>query len=50
MIDYIAVDWYGLVEWSMDYINYLIFINLPISTILTYLSIGRIKRFLGLEI
>ena len=49
MIDYIAVDLYGLIEWSAEYINYLLFINLPISTILTYLSISKIKEFLGLE-
>jgi DNA integrity scanning protein DisA with diadenylate cyclase activity len=34
IIDYIAVDWFDMVEWSMNYINYLLFINFPISTIL----------------
>jgi hypothetical protein len=48
IIDYIAVDLYGLVEWTSSYINYLVFINLPISLIATYLSIGKVKTFLGI--
>jgi len=50
IIDYFAVDLYGLEEWSMKYIQYLFLINLPISTILTYMSIGKIKEYLGVDI
>jgi len=50
IIDYIAVNLFGLIEWSATYINYLLFINLPVSTILTYLSIRRVKEFLGINI
>ena len=36
VIDYIAIDWFGLVEWSSNYIYYIFFINLPLSTFLAY--------------
>ena len=49
LIDYIATDWFQIVEWSREYIYYLFLINLPISTMLTYLCIRKIKEFLGLN-
>jgi len=48
-IDFIALDIYGLELWSSSYINYLVFINFPLAMILTYLIIGRIKEFLGIN-
>ena len=48
-IDYIAVDLYGLEVWSNSYINYLVFINLPISMLITYFVIGKVKEFLGID-
>jgi hypothetical protein len=49
IIDYIAIDWFGLVQWSSKYINYLLFVNFPISSIATYLIIDKVKEFLGLD-
>jgi len=48
VIDYIAIHLFGLVEWSENYIYYLVVINLPVSTFLTYLAMKKIKEFIGL--
>jgi len=49
IIDYMAVNWFGLVEWSQNYLYYIILINLPLSTFITYKYVKKIKEFLGVE-
>ena len=46
LIDYIAVDIIGLVEWSREYIYYLVTINIPFSTVITYIVMKKIKNSL----
>ena len=46
-IDYIIVDIFNVVQWSKDYISLLIFVNLPVSTIVTIVIMRKIKNILG---
>ena len=49
IIDYIATSFFGVESsFSNDYIQYLLFINLPIATILTLYIMNKASNFLGI--
>ena len=42
-IDFIALGWFDIEPWSKDFIQYYLFINIPISVLLTVYIMGKIK-------
>jgi len=43
VVDYVGVHIFHIVEWSESYLYYLILVNIPLSLILTYMAMRKIK-------
>jgi len=46
LLDYIAINIFGITEWSKAYLYYLFIINIPFSIVLTYILMRRVKEYL----
>jgi len=46
IIDYIVIYMFGIIEWSEKYFYYLIFVNIPLSSFLSYKVNKKIKDYL----
>ena len=42
-IDYIALDWFNVEPWSKEFMQYYLFVNIPISALLTVVIVNKIK-------
>jgi len=44
LLDYIGMHVFGIIEWSETYIYYLVLLNIPLSFVLTYIVMKRVKE------